>query len=74
MQKKNAEKRELVREQKKTERERIEKFKREDPKLYIEQLKDRRLTLKKKIKRIKLFEEDSNLKRQKEIRMMENLE
>ena len=36
------------------------------PEKYLDDLKARRIHLKKKIKKMRLFKEDSNLKRQKE--------
>jgi hypothetical protein len=39
---------------------------REHPEMYLEELKEKREDLKKKIKKIKLFKEDAKLRRQKE--------
>ena len=57
----------IYREEKKKQQEekrmKLEIMLRDNPELYLEELKEKREKLKKKIKKIKLFQEDSKLRR-----------
>ena len=74
MLKKNSEKRTLIRKKKNEEKARIEGLKKTDLNKYISELKQRRKRIKTKIKQIKQYKNNSKLKKQKENKMIENLD
>lgn len=60
---KNAEKRAKKKIEEELKRKEKELLMKEKPEIYLDELKGKRLNLKKKIKKIKLFKEDTKLKR-----------
>jgi len=61
----------LAKEQKQQE---IERMKNKNPELYVQNLKEKRRQLKEVIKRIKVFHEDTRLKKQKDNQLIQNLD
>ena len=73
MHKKGMEKREMKRKEREAREKEIEKLK-ADPQKYINHLLSQRSELKTKIKRIKQFKEDSNLKKTRDKKLMQNFD
>ena len=74
MLKKNSEKRTIIRKKKQEEKSRINQLKKTDLNKYISELKQRRKRIKTKIKQIKQYKNNSKLKKQKENKIIENLD
>lgn len=63
MHKKSEIKRKAKREKREKEKKRINELIKKNPEKYLDELKSKRLKLKKKIKKIKMYKEDNYLKR-----------
>lgn len=74
IQKMNLEKRIEKRAAKEQKQQEIERMKTKNPELYVQNLKEKRKQLNEMIKRIKVFHEDTRLKKQKDNQLIQNLD
>ena len=74
MQKHAHEQRIFQKKKKKQEKDQLDQLKEESPKIYLSNLHDKRKVIKDKLKNIKMFKEDNNVRKSKNLRMLNVLD